>query len=67
MHVTFVAFPGPAFIAHHGKDGRRPITGVWRKVRYTREEVKCVTLLPDSENHPVRLLVEGDHPVLLFS
>jgi hypothetical protein len=42
------------------------ITSMGRELRYTREEVKGVTLLPDSENHPVRLRIEGDHPVLLI-
>jgi hypothetical protein len=39
---------------------------MWREVGYTREKIKGVTLLPDSENHPVRLRIEGDHPVLLL-
>ena len=56
----------PAFLAYE-EDGRGLITGTWLKLGYASKEVKCVTLWPDCENHPVRLLVEGDHPVLLFS
>ena len=63
--ITLVAFPVPAFLAH-GEDLRWLITSMGREVGYAREEVKGVTLLPDRENHPVRLLVEGDHPVLLL-
>ena len=54
-----------AFLGY-GKDGRRPITSLGRELGYTSEEIKCITLLPDRENHPVRLLVEGDHPMLLL-
>ena len=55
----------PGFLAHGG-DGRGSITSMWREVGYTSGEVKCVTLLPDRENYPLRLLVEGDGPVLLL-
>jgi hypothetical protein len=54
-----------AFLGY-GKDGRRPITSLGRELGYTSEEIKCITLLPDHENHPVRLLVEGEHPMLLL-
>jgi hypothetical protein len=39
---------------------------MWWKVGYTSKEIKRVALFPDRDNHPVRLLVEGDHPVLLL-
>ena len=37
------------------------------KAGNTREEIKRDTLLSDAHDHPLRLLIGGDHLALLFS
>jgi hypothetical protein len=55
-----------AFLAH-GKDGRGPITSVWWKVGYTREQVKRDALCSDADEDPLGFLIGGDHLAFLFS